>query len=108
MPTYEYICDGCGCEFERFQSITAKSVRVCPKCGKRKVKRLIGRGAGIIFKGSGFYETDYRSESYKKGAESEKKSREKKTEKKDANAEGKGSKSEGKAKSEGKDNKKTA
>ena len=72
MPTYEYTCESCGHEFEQFQSITAKPIRVCPKCGKASVKRLIGVGAGIIFKGSGFYETDYRSESYKKGAESEK------------------------------------
>jgi len=74
MPTYEYICENCGYEFEEFQSITAKPLRTCPECGKKKLKRLIGTGAGIIFKGSGFYQTDYRSESYKKGAESEKKS----------------------------------
>jgi len=74
MPTYEYICGNCGYEFEEFQSITAKPLRTCPECGKKKLKRLIGTGAGIIFKGSGFYQTDYRSESYKKGAESEKKS----------------------------------
>jgi len=74
MPTYEYICENCGYEFEEFQSITAKPLRTCPECGKKKLKRLIGTGAGIIFKGSGFYQTDYRSESYKKAAESEKKS----------------------------------
>ena len=59
MPTYEYECQGCKKRFELFQSITAKPIRVCPKC-KGKVKRLIGAGAGIIFKGSGFYATDYR------------------------------------------------
>ena len=77
MPTYEYVCEGCGYEFERFESITARPLRSCPKCGKKKVKRLIGTGAAIIFKGSGVYQTDYRSESYKKAAESEKKSTEK-------------------------------
>ncbi len=72
MPTYEYRCENCNHEFEQFQSITAKPLRKCPECGKNKLARLIGTGAGIIFKGSGFYETDYRSESYKKAAESEK------------------------------------
>jgi len=107
MPTYEYICEGCGAEIERFQSITAGALRKCPSCGKNKLKRLIGTGAGIIFKGSGFYETDYRSESYKKGAESEKKSREKATEKKDK-GEKKTPKSESKSKSTSKDKKKSA
>lgn len=71
MPTYDYVCNACGREFEQFQSITAKSLRKCPKCGKLKLRRLIGTGAGVIFKGSGFYETDYRTESYKKGAKKE-------------------------------------
>lgn len=69
MPTYQYLCGNCGYEFEQFQSITARPLRRCPKCGKSELKRLIGTGSGIIFKGSGFYETDYRSESYKKQAE---------------------------------------
>ena len=72
MPTYDYRCSACGHEFEEFQSITAAPLKKCPKCGKNKLDRLIGTGAGIIFKGSGFYETDYRSESYKKSAEAEK------------------------------------
>jgi putative FmdB family regulatory protein len=72
MPTYEYACDDCGHEFEEFQSITARPLRKCPKCGKLKLRRLIGSGGGVIFKGSGFYETDYRSASYKKAAEAEK------------------------------------
>ncbi len=72
MPTYEYECEACGHEFEKFQSITARPIRTCPECGKRKVRRLIGTGAGVIFKGSGFYQTDYRSESYKKAAEKDK------------------------------------
>ena len=73
MPTYEYICENCGHEFEHFQSMKAGLLRKCPKCGKNKLKRLIGAGAGVIFKGSGFYATDYRSEGYKKQKESEKK-----------------------------------
>ena len=72
MPTYDYICENCGHEFEQFQMITAKPIRKCPRCGREGVKRLIGVGAGIIFRGSGFYETDYRSESYKKAADKEK------------------------------------
>ncbi|MFH0879468.1 MAG: FmdB family zinc ribbon protein [Lentisphaerota bacterium] len=71
MPTYEYECAKCKNQFEVFQRITAKPVTKCPKCGG-KVKRLIGTGAGIIFKGSGFYATDYRSESYKKAATADK------------------------------------
>jgi putative FmdB family regulatory protein len=73
VPTYDYQCAACGHEFEKFQSITAPAVRKCPLCGKRKVRRLIGTGAGVIFKGSGFYQTDYRSESYKKAAEKDRK-----------------------------------
>ena len=69
MPTYEYLCQGCEQRFEQFQSITANPLRKCPECGKMKLKRLIGSGAGIIFKGSGFYETDYRSENYKSAQE---------------------------------------
>lgn len=72
MPTYDYVCDACGHEFDEFQSITAAPLRKCPDCNKLKLRRLIGTGAGIIFKGAGFYETDYRSESYKKGAEADK------------------------------------
>ena len=68
MPTYDYKCDACGHAFEKFQSITASAIRTCPKCRRRKVRRLIGAGAGIIFKGSGFNHTDYRSDSYRKAA----------------------------------------
>ena len=68
MPTYEYKCDKCGHLFEQMQGITSKSLRKCPKCGKLALKRLIGTGAGLIFKGSGFYATDYRSEKYKEAA----------------------------------------
>ena len=60
MPTYEYRCRKCGHEFEEFQAITADAITKCPECGKEAVERLIGTGAGVIFKGSGFYETDYK------------------------------------------------
>ena len=82
MPTYGYECQGCGHEFEKFQNMSANSLRKCPECGERKLQRLIGPGAGVIFKGSGFYETDYRSESYKKAAEADKKAAEGKAKKK--------------------------
>lgn len=82
MPTYEYKCESCGYKFEQFQSITSKPTRKCPKCNKTSVRRLVGVGAGVIFKGPGFYATDYRSESYKKAAESEKGTTSKDTEKK--------------------------
>ncbi len=75
MPTYDYECDACGHEFELFQSITASVKRKCPECSKLKLRRLFGTGAAIVFKGSGFYETDYRSESYKKGEEKAKKAK---------------------------------
>jgi putative FmdB family regulatory protein len=74
MPTYEYLCDKCGKTFDLFQSIMAKPLRKyeCPVCGTmRSVRRLIGTGGGIIFKGSGFYETDYRSKHYKKAAKAD-------------------------------------
>jgi putative FmdB family regulatory protein len=75
MPTYEYICSKCGHEFEKVQSMADKSLTVCPrdlctkkKWGRGKVKKKISAGGGLIFKGSGFYSTDYRSENYKEGA----------------------------------------
>ena len=77
MPTYDYQCDACDHAFEEYQSITAKQLRKCPACGLRKLVRLIGTGGGVIFKGSGFYQTDYRSAEYKKSAEAEKKAGEK-------------------------------
>lgn len=70
MPTYEYECKQCGHAFEKFQSITARPIRTCPKCGG-EVVRLISAGSGLIFKGSGFYETDYRSAEYKRRAKEE-------------------------------------
>ena len=74
MPTYDYICDACKHTWEEFQSITAKPTKKCPKCKKQKAHRRIGGGGGIIFKGSGFYQTDYRSDSYKKSADADAKS----------------------------------
>lgn len=78
MPTYEYTCEKCGKNFDAFQSMRDEPFKICPKelCrqkkwGKGKVKRLLGTGAGLIFKGSGFYITDYRSESYKSAAKKE-------------------------------------
>lgn len=71
MPTYEYQCDACGHNFEKFQSIKADPIRACPKCRRNQVRRLLSTGAGLIFKGSGFYITDYRSESYKNAAKAE-------------------------------------
>ena len=76
MPTYEYRCKSCEHAWEEFQSIKSSPSRKCPDCGKLKAERIISAGGGIIFKGSGFYQTDYRSESYKKGASADKKSRE--------------------------------
>jgi putative FmdB family regulatory protein len=72
MPTYDYECDACGHEFELFQGINDPVQRKCPKCGKLKLRRLFGTGAAVVFKGSGFYQTDYRSESYKKAAAKDK------------------------------------
>ncbi len=87
MPTYDYECDACEHAFELFQSISEPTKRKCPECGKMSLRRLFGTGAAIVFKGSGFYQTDYRSESYKKKAKAEKESR---TKDKDKSAKSKG------------------
>ena len=91
MPTYEYSCAKCGASFDHFQSIKAKPLTTCPKeaCprkrwGKGRIKRQIGLGAGIIFKGGGFYETDYRSANYKEGEKKASEAAKKATDKKDA------------------------
>lgn len=88
MPTYDYTCQACGRELEIFQSMTERPKRKCPECGALRMKRHIGTGAGFVFKGSGFYETDYRSASYKAGEKQASESR---------------SSSEGKDKSKGDD-----
>ncbi len=72
MPTYDYQCDACGHKFEQFQNISDPMLKKCPECKKSKLRRLFGTGAAVVFKGSGFYTTDYRSESYKKGASADK------------------------------------
>jgi len=73
MPTYDYVCRDCDHAWELFQPMKANPIRKCPGCGQLKAQRMIGTGAGIIFRGSGFYETDYRSKSYKQGAAADKK-----------------------------------
>ncbi|UCC99211.1 MAG: zinc ribbon domain-containing protein [Phycisphaerales bacterium] len=109
MPTYEYKCGSCKYQFEQFQSIKARPLRKCPNCGKASVRRLVGAGAGIIFKGSGFYETDYRSESYKKAAQSETKSTtDKSTTEKKAETKAKDSSPSEKPKAASKEKKKSA
>jgi putative FmdB family regulatory protein len=71
MPTYEYQCDACDHRFDEMQSFSEPPLTKCPACGKKKLRRLFGTGAAVLFKGSGFYETDYRSESYKSGQKAE-------------------------------------
>ena len=71
MPTYEYNCESCGHSFDELQSFSAEPLKKCPQCKKNKLRRLFGTGASVIFKGSGFYETDYRSESYKSAAKAD-------------------------------------
>ena len=75
MPTYAYECDACGHSWELFQKITDDAVKSCPDCKKKKARRLFGTGAAVVFKGSGFYQTDYRSDSYKKGEKAAKDSK---------------------------------
>ena len=97
MPTYDYECDACGHKFELFQSISAPVEKKCPACKKLKLRRLFGTGAAVVFKGSGFYQTDYRSDSYRKSAESDKPASESKSE----------AKSESKSESKSSDTKKS-
>ncbi len=86
MPTYDYKCDACEHAWELFQSIKAEPEKKCPACGKKKARRLIGAGAGLIFKGSGFYLTDYRSKSYKDAAKADKSASESASSKSDSSA----------------------
>lgn len=105
MPTYDYQCDACGHEYELFQGINDPVVKKCPECGKNKLRRLFGTGAAIVFKGSGFYQTDYRSEGYRKAAEADKKASSsggKSEDKKSEGAKSESKKSDGGGKSEAK------
>ena len=84
MPTYDYVCRACDHNWELFQSITATPTRKCPACGKLRAKRMIGSGSAVLFRGSGFYQTDYRSSSYTKGQEADKKARDSSSSKPDS------------------------
>ncbi|MCC5847230.1 MAG: zinc ribbon domain-containing protein [Verrucomicrobia bacterium] len=95
MPTYDYYCTECAHELEAFHAMSAAPLKDCPACGKPALKRKIGTGAGLIFKGSGFYQTDYRSDSYQKSAKAEK------------NGGGEGKKSESSSESKGESKPKT-
>jgi putative FmdB family regulatory protein len=99
MPTYDYVCDACDHKFELFQSITEPVKKKCPECKKPKLRRLFGTGAALMFKGSGFYKTDYRSEGYKKRASEDKPA---------SSSDSKGSDSKSEAKSGGSESKTTS
>ena len=101
MPTYDYECTACKHTWDEFQSMSAKPSKKCPKCGKAKANRKIGAGAGIIFKGSGFYQTDYRSDSYKKSADADSKSQSSSDSKSESKGESKSSSSDSGGKSSG-------
>ena len=88
MPTYEYQCDACEHNFDEFQSMSEPALTKCPKCGKKKLRRVFGAGAAVIFKGSGFYQTDYRSESYKQAAKADQEAAGKSAGKADSNGAG--------------------
>ncbi|MFV1966705.1 MAG: FmdB family zinc ribbon protein [Pirellulaceae bacterium] len=92
MPTYDYECNSCGHEFELFQSISDSPRKKCPECGRLRLRRLFGTGSAIVFKGTGFYQTDYRSDSYKQGAKAEKKASSTASSDKDKSGNGKGEK----------------
>jgi putative FmdB family regulatory protein len=100
MPTYDYHCDACEHEFEHFQTITSPLLTKCPECGKKKLRRLFGTGAAVMFKGSGFYTTDYRSDKYKAAAKADKSSGESKSsDAKSSDSKSSDSKSSGESKS---------
>ena len=94
MPTYDYKCRGCAHRWDEFQPITAAATRKCPECGKLQAERVIGAGAGILFKGTGFYQTDYRSEGYKQAAKKDQPAEAKSEKKADEKSDSKPSKSD--------------
>ena len=98
MPTYEYECDACEHQFEVYQGINDPKKRKCPECGKLKLRRLLGTGSAIVFKGSGFYQTDYRSDSYKKAKAADKPKSESKGDSKSSSKPSKSSSSKKKSK----------
>ncbi len=100
MPTYDYVCEACDHEFELFQRITEDPIKKCPECSKSKLRRLFGTGAAVVFKGSGFYQTDYRSDSYKKGADAAKKKSESKSASKKSDSSSKSGDSTSKSKAD--------
>jgi len=102
MPTYDYVCQACGHELEVFQGINDPVLKKCPECKKQKLQRQFGTGAAIVFKGSGFYQTDYRSESYKKAAKAEQPKSDSKSKADGGKKEGKSDSSTAKASSSGK------
>jgi putative FmdB family regulatory protein len=108
MPTYDYECKACHHRWEMFQSIKADPEKKCPKCGKRQAQRVIGSGSGIIFKGSGFYQTDYRSSAYKKEAAADKKAAEGANSKSDSSSAKSETKTESKSESKTSGSKPTA
>lgn len=87
MPTYDYKCENCGHTFEAFQSMKEEALKKCPECGKETLRRLIGAGAGLIFKGSGFYLTDYKNTSNKSSSSEEKSPSEKSSSQKEKTSE---------------------
>jgi len=100
MPTYDYECRECGHRWELFQQMKDNPKRKCPECGRMRAKRLIGPGAGIIFKGSGFYQTDYRSQSYKDDAKADKQAQKSESEKSSSDSSSSKSESQSNAKSD--------
>ena len=108
MPTYDYECDACEHTFELFQGINDSLKKKCPECGRLKLRRLFGTGAAIVFKGSGFYQTDYRSADYKKAAEKDRKAGEKSKESKSESSDSTKSSGSSDSTSSGGDSKKSS